>query len=568
MGSLRVALAQINTTVGDFSGNLRLIRDWIDRARAQRADLIIFPELTITGYPPEDLLLHPPFIDDNLKALEQIAEWTEDITAVVGFADRVDGEIFNSAAVFSDTKHVRTYHKNLLPNYEVFDEKRYFSSGSEFPVFVDGDVRMGVTICEDVWEPRPPLEILAQSGRANLLINISASPFHSGKVYEREDMMCERARDNNAYMAFCNLVGGQDELIFSGRSAIFSPEGDVIARAKAFDEDLLVADLELLPKPESKSDTAYKCPENDVKLSHHPRSASSSIEPRVEPTYDEIEAIYNALVMGTRDYLHKNGMRNALIGISGGIDSALVAAVAVDALGADHVKGVFMPSQYTSDESRECAAALCQKLGMGLLEVPIDAIFATSIGALKPLFVNQRPSVAEENMQSRIRGMILMALSNNEGGLVLTTGNKSEYALGYATLYGDMVGGLAVIKDLSKKRVYQLAEWRNREIECIPQFIIDRPPSAELRPEQIDEDDLPLPYDQLDKILEAYVERDEGISQLDVPDVDGELIKEIMCAVDLNEYKRRQSAPGLRITQKAFGKDRRYPLTNRYHHQD
>ena len=503
MGSLRLGLAQINTTVGNLEGNLRLISDWIERAKSESVDVVIFPELTITGYPPEDLLLNPKFIDDNLEALQRVASMSQDISVVVGFADRKDSKIFNAAAIFSNEQLIGTYHKNLLPNYAVFDEKRYFDPGSDYPIFIADGMRIGITICEDIWDAQPPIRALAVDGKADLILNLSASPFHMGKVYDREAMMSGWAEEFGVYIGFCNLVGGQDELIFSGRSAVFAPDGQVIARAKAFDEDLLTVDLEI---DERAADVTYPLEtELPLSVSSVPKSPMAL---RVEKPHSPTEAIYRALVLGTRDYVRKNQMESVLIGISGGIDSALVAAIAVDALGPKNVLGVYMPSKFSSDESEAGAKKLAENLVFELKEIPIESVLNSTLTTLNPHFTGLESGVTEENLQSRIRGMLLMAFSNKFGFLVLSTGNKSEYAVGYSTLYGDMVGGLAVIKDLSKTRVYELARWRNIESEVIPQNIINRAPSAELREDQRDEDDLPLSYEKLDRVLESYVERD------------------------------------------------------------
>ena len=563
MGSLRLGLAQINTTVGDLEGNLELISAWTAQARTQNVDILVFPELTITGYPPEDLLLHPQFIEDNLKALDRVAPMTEGISAIVGYAGTDGDKIYNASAIFSNGILVGSYRKALLPNYEVFDEKRYFIPGEDFPLFIINDVRVGVTICEDLWEDGPPVEILAEVAKAQIVLNLSASPFHTGKVHEREQMMAERAKKFGIHIAFCNLVGGQDELIFAGRSAVFSPERKVIARAPGFKDDLLVVDLDFdQPQVVPKYENERAVPPTRNRVERDP------IEHQIEALQDPTEAIYSALVLGTQDYVQKNGMQKALIGISGGIDSALVAAIACDALGAENVMGVYMPSQFSSEQSARCAAELARNLGFHLEEITIDSMLSCSLDALALLFKNSAPDITEENLQSRIRGMVLMALSNKWGMLVLTTGNKSEYAVGYATLYGDMVGGLAVIKDVTKRRVYELANWRNTQSTVIPQEIIDRPPSAELRADQIDEDDLPLSYEILDQVIEHYVEEDVSVEEIEQIVGDPEAVREVIARIDANEFKRRQSAPGLRVTQRAFGKDRRFPITNRYYKQE
>jgi NAD+ synthase (glutamine-hydrolysing) len=567
MGSIRIGLAQINTTVGDLEGNFKIIKDWIAKAKSQQVDLIIFPELALTGYPPEDLLFHSAFVEENLELIEWLVPFTSGISAMIGFVDS-DENLRNAAAVISDGEWLGTYHKQLLPNYDVFDEMRYFEPGGHFLIATQAEFRIGVTICEDVWKAAPPVEVLAETGGANFLINLSASPYHAGKVHEREAMMSSRASKHGVYLAFCNLIGGQDELIFSGRSAVFGPNGDVIARAKAFEEDLLIVDIDdvVAPKLQEKELRAN----NISEINLGPFSINSqkqTIDRRIEEIYSYDEAIFHALILGTRDYFHKNGMNKALLGISGGIDSALVAAIAVEALGSENVEGVYMPSQFSSNESQEDAHRLARNLGMKISSIPIEGMFETSIATLSASFAGSTPDTTEENLQARIRGMILMALSNKFGSLVLTTGNKSEYSMGYSTLYGDMVGGLAVIKDLSKKLVYELAKWINRDSEVIPGRIITKSPTAELRDNQRDEDDLPAPYEELDQILLDYVEGEMSTEEISKSGHDREVVERVMRAVDQNEYKRRQSALGLRITPRAFEKDRRYPITNRYRSQ-
>lgn len=567
MGSLRIALAQINPTVGDLEGNFRIIADWIERAKSHRADLVLFPELALAGYLPEDLLLHSAFVTDNLNLMEELVPLTKDIAAVVGFVDR-DKYVRNAAAVLSDGEWIGTYYKHLLPNYDVFDEARYFEPGDDYLVVADENIRIGLTICEDVWEPGPPCEVLAEAGRANLLLNLSASPYHAGKVHNREAMMAERARSHGLYFVFCNLVGGQDELIFSGRSAVFDPMGEIIARAKAFEEDLLLVDIDALPSISSQESGVSAGAIREIGLSSLGEGeAREPVEPRIEEPYSDEEAIFRALSLGTRDYFRKNGIEKALIGLSGGIDSALVAVIAVDALGAENVTAVYMPSRFSSIESEADAHQLAESLAMKLIFVSIDELYESALETLALHFADSEPDVTEENLQARIRGMLLMALSNKSGAMVLTTGNKSEYSVGYTTLYGDMVGGLAVIKDLSKEWVYRLSRWLNRDSELIPERIITKAPSAELREDQRDEDDLPAPYEELDEILAKYIEREMSIEEIAAEGHTREVVEKVLQAVDRNEYKRRQSAFGLRITARAFGKDRRYPITNRYHSQ-
>jgi NAD+ synthase (glutamine-hydrolysing) len=576
MGLLRLGLAQINTTVGDLEGNLKKITTWIESARDQSVDIVVFPELTITGYPPEDLLLNPQFITDNEAILQKLIPETEGITALVGFAHG-NGDLFNAAAVMRDGKLLGAYYKHLLPNYCVFDEHRYFKPGSEFPIFTDGKVRFGVTICEDVWQSAPPIEAEATRGKADLVINMSASPYHMGKGTQREAMLATRAKDFEIYFAFCNLVGGQDELIFSGRSAIFGPDGNLIGRAKSFEEDLLIADLDLkqvqrrrLHEPRwrfsgTQREISYSTPEINLKDSLVSNKKKAAIKTQIEERLSPPVAAYQALELGTRDYVQKNGHQKVLIGLSGGIDSALVACIAADALGPENVIGVFMPSRFTAKMSREDAEALAKNLKIKLLNLPIDDVFDASLKTLAPFFEKKAPCLAEENLQARIRGNILMALSNKFGWLVISTGNKTEYAMGYTTLYGDMVGALAVIRDVPKKLVYELANWRNEQGFVIPKRTITRPPSAELRMNQKDEDDLPAPYCDLDAMLNAYVENDQDVDQITQQGFKEKIVAEVMSWVDHNEYKRRQGPIGLKITPRAFGRDRRYPITNHYH---
>ena len=571
MRKIRVALAQVNLTVGALEGNVSRILANVDAAKTQGVDIVVFPELAIPGYPPEDLLLKPQFITANLAALEDVAAAARNIVTVVGFADR-DGDIYNSAAICHDGQVAGVYHKEYLPNYSVFDEDRYFQSGGEAPVFCWGDAVFGVNICEDIWYPGGPTKTQAFLSGAQLIINISASPYHVGKGRSRERMLATRAADNTAIVAFCNLVGGQDELVFDGHSLVFDAEGNVLARGHAFEEELLVCDLDLaavfnrrLHDPRRRKEKrAPRAPVVSIVLpdppSHKKRPEVSTAE--VTPLA-RVEEIYQALVVGTRDYVRKNGFQTVLIGLSGGIDSSLTAAIAADALGCEQVVGVRMPSHYTSDMSNDDASQLAANLGFRLLTIPIEAAFHAYLEMLAESFAGTDPGVAEENIQARIRGNILMALSNKFGWLVLTTGNKSEMSVGYATLYGDMAGGFAVIKDAPKMLVYELAEWRNRQSPAIPGRAITRPPTAELRPDQKDTDSLP-PYDVLDPILRAYVEEDRGVDEIVALGFDRETVNRVIRMVDRSEYKRRQAPPGVRITQRAFGRDRRLPIVNRF----
>ena len=539
------------------------------------ADLLTFPEMAVTGYPPEDLLLMPKFIDANLKAVKTIAKATSSITAVVGFVNK-DGDIFNSAALLHDGKMIDVYSKVFLPNYGVFDEDRYFQVGKENFIFILKSTPIGVSICEDLWYPGDPIRTQALYGGAELIVNISSSPYHRGKVSFREKMISTRASDNLAIVAYCNLVGGQDELVFDGGSMIFDQRGDLIVRGKQFEEDLVLVDLDMeavfrmrLHDPRIRRERLSD-EEKSVKkidLPHQNRSIKKrpSIPKREANPLERLPEIHSALVLGTGDYIRKNGFRTVLIGLSGGIDSALTAAVAVDALGKKGVVGVAMPSQYSSKESLEDAKLLAKNLGIRLITIPITEIFHAYLRTLSPSFKGLKPDVTEENVQARIRGNILMALSNKYGWLVLTTGNKSEMSVGYCTLYGDMAGGYAVLKDVPKTLVYELTKFRNKKEgkDLIPKRVFIKPPSAELRPNQKDEDSLP-PYPTLDPILQAYVEDDKGVEDIAKMGFKESMVKEVIRMVDRNEYKRRQSPPGVKITHRALGKDRRLPVTNKY----
>jgi NAD+ synthase (glutamine-hydrolysing) len=573
VSTVRVALAQINPTVGDLAGNERKIGDQIARARELQADIVVFPELAVPGYPPEDLLLKPSFVAANLACLKRIAERTNGITAVVGFVDRTD-DLYNAAAVLHEGRVAAVYHKAYLPNYAVFDEERYFRAGDRPLVFSLGRVTVGINICEDIWYPAGPTKLQVLAG-AQLVVNISASPYHAGKGTARERMLATRAADNVVCLAFCNMVGGQDELVFDGGSVIFDERGELVARGKQFAEDLLVAELDLaavfrqqLHDPRWRKERARQAAEAVQRVALTPinaRPQQPATSPSVVPLLEPAAEIYQALVLGTGDYVRKNGFREVVIALSGGIDSALTAAIAADALGPQNVVGVFMPSRYSSVDSREDATQLAENLGIRFLTVPIDGTFQAYLEMLTEPFAGLSQDVTEENIQARIRGNVLMALSNKFGWLVLTTGNKSEMGVGYATLYGDMAGGFAVIKDVPKMLVYELAEHVNaREGHpVIPQRTLDKAPTAELRPDQKDEDSLP-PYRVLDPILHAYVEEDRGLEDIIALGFDADTVAEVLSMVDRAEYKRRQAPPGVRITPRAFGKDRRLPITNRY----
>ncbi len=572
---LRIGMAQLNTTVGDFGGNRQKILRAIKEAKALGVDLLTFPELAICGYPPEDLLFKPQFIAENLRSLEKVVEASSGISIVIGFVDAKE-DIYNAAAVIGDGKLAGVYHKIYLPNYGVFDENRYFRAGTECPVYVIAGINVGVNICEDIWYEAGPTTTQALSG-AEVIVNISASPYHFGKGNYRERMIATRAADNVAIIAFNNLVGGQDELVFDGNSLVLDEKGRLLARGKQFEEDLIVADLDV----ESVFRTRLHDPRwrKELLPSQEPRWHSPRItvseapfeleKPALPPRKVELRGfpaeVYDALVLGTHDYIAKNGFKKVLIGLSGGIDSSLVAAIAVDGLGKSNVAGVAMPSRYSSAGSLSDAELLAQSLGIKLLTIPIEKVFQAYLDMLAEAFKGREPDVTEENIQARIRGNILMALSNKFGWLVLTTGNKSEMATGYTTLYGDMAGGFAVIKDVPKTMVYELARYRNSlgGAEMIPSAIIDKPPSAELRPEQKDTDTLP-PYELLDPVLTAYVEEDKSVEQIIAMGIDEQVAKKAARLVDTSEYKRRQAPPGIKITPRAFGRDRRLPITNRF----
>jgi NAD+ synthase (glutamine-hydrolysing) len=574
---LRVGLAQINPTVGDLEGNVAKILEHAERGRELGVDLLCFPELAITGYPPEDLLLRRRFIDDNLRALEKVTAASSGLTLVVGFVDQ-DDDIYNAAAVVHDGRLAGVYRKQYLPNYGVFDENRYFQAGRESPVFRVAGANVGLTISEDIWYPGDPARSEAFGG-AEVIITITASPFHAGKRQFRERMLSTRASDNAVFLCYLNPVGGQDELVFDGGSMVFNPRGDLLARCRQFEEELLVCDLNLeevretrLHDPRRRKDklaagASGLSPIIEVSQERAP-GERPPLSPSENAPLDPLAEVYAALVLGTRDYVRKNGFEKVLVGLSGGIDSSLVAVIAADALGIENVVGVSMPSRYSSEGSRTDAAALARNLGLRLLSIPIEGAFTASLQTLAEAFADTEAGVAEENLQARIRGNILMALSNKFGWLVLTTGNKSEMATGYSTLYGDMAGGFAVLKDVPKTLVYELARYRNPPeagggAPVIPQSVIDKPPSAELRPDQLDVDSLP-PYEVLDPILLAYVEEDRSLEEIVAQGFDEATVRRVMTMVDRNEYKRRQAPPGVKITPRAFGRDRRLPIANRY----
>jgi NAD+ synthase (glutamine-hydrolysing) len=589
--TLRIALAQVNVTVGDIEGNARLISEWSARARDRGAQLIVFPEQAVTGYPAEDLWLKPHFLDAARRAVEEIAARVEGLVAIVGFPEH-DASTHNSAAVLADGAIRGIYRKILLPNYSVFDERRYFEPGDEAALIEIGAVRVGLTICEDIWYPGPPASVEALSG-AGLIVNPSASPYHRGKGTARERMVAERARETDAAFAVCNLVGGQDELVFDGHSVVVDSRGETLARGTQFDEELVVCDVPVAHRSTDSpidEDPGTRSPgASALVLASFEASRETPLDPAesrlAEPLEPEAE-VYAALRLGLRDYVRKNGFERVLVAVSGGIDSALVALIAVDALGPERVCCVVMPSPHSSTDTQADARAIVANLGAELVEIPIASAMQTYDELLEHASDGSAPQaepgpgtesareiqaggggaqLAAENIQARIRGNLMMALSNRHGWLVLTTGNKSEMSVGYATLYGDMAGGFAVIKDVPKTLVYRLVRYRNEQSdrELVPESVLERAPSAELRPDQRDQDSLP-PYDVLDRILADYVEEDRGRDQIVTDGVPAEVVDRVIAMVDHSEYKRRQAPPGIRITPKAFGRDRRLPITNRY----
>ncbi len=569
---LRLALAQIDARVGDIEGNAAIIRERTAAARKAGAELVLFPELALTGYPPEDLLLKEHFLRRARGALEALAADTHGIVALVGFPERTE-DVYNACAVLADGEIVAIYRKTHLPNYGVFDEERYFQSGGGGAVIDFGDVRIGLTICEDIWSPGPPESDESLAG-ASLIVNLSASPYHRNKGVERERMIAQRARDNLCVVAFCNLVGGQDELVFDGHSLVVDHEGEVIARGPQFAEGLVLANIDVQAAVTARlRDTRLRPPVRralpDVRhfgrVERAERPAIERLGGEVSPLLEPEAEVYAALVLGTRDYVEKNGFERVVLGLSGGIDSSLVALVAVDALGADRVTCVTMPSRFSSEDTRGDAHTLAANLGVELLEIPIGPAMEAYDELLARAFEDREPDITEENLQARIRGNLLMALSNKFGWIVLTTGNKSENSVGYSTLYGDSAGGFAVIQDVPKTLVYRLVAFRGeRDPESpVPETIVTRPPSAELREGQADTDSLP-DYDTLDKILEAYIEEDADREQLELIGLPAEAIDRVISLVDRAEYKRRQAPPGIKITPRAFGRDRRMPITNLY----
>jgi NAD+ synthase (glutamine-hydrolysing) len=586
MRSLRLALSQINPIVGDLDGNFRRVAAGIEQARAMAVDVLAFPEMVITGYMPEDLLLKPSFIERSIERTRALAPLTAGMTVIVGTVER-DIDLFNAAAILHDGKWAGSYRKRYLPNYGVFDENRYFMPARETPVFSRGRTVIGVSICEDIWYPGGPVEEQVIRGGAEILINLSASPYHAGKAQARRRMLCTRAADNLAVICYVNLVGGQDEVVFDGASLILDEQGQVLAEGEMFEEDFVVADVELdavfnarLHDPRLRKERAldegepirrFELPGSEGAPNGETAggvavAAKPALERRLAPIVRELPGeIYDALVLGTRDYVRKNGFEAVVLGLSGGIDSALCASIACDALGPRNVIGACMSSPFTSAASREDAESLARVLGLRFENLPIGDVLESYRVALASQFAGRAPDTTEENLQARIRGNYLMALSNKFGWLVLTTGNKSELSVGYSTLYGDMAGGFAVLKDVYKTMVYQLALHRNRRAGTppIPKRTIERAPTAELRHDQTDQDTLPA-YDVLDPILRLYVEEDRSTAEIAELGYEEALVRRVISMVDRSEYKRRQSPPGIKITPRALGKDRRLPITNRF----
>ena len=571
---MRIALAQIDTTVGDLDGNRERILMRMSEAKDAGADIALFPELAITGYPPEDLLLRPSFVKEAERSLAEVAREARGIVAFVG-TPLLDRDLYNACAVCAGGEVKALYRKHFLPNYGVFDEHRYFAPGRDLLLLEHGEALIGPTVCEDVWQPGPPATDLALAG-AQLLVNISASPFHVGKDREREQMLQTRARDNVCYVAFVNAVGGQDELVFDGHSVVLDDDGNVLARAPGFEEALLVVDIE----PEETVGRRLRdvrrralesereaVPEVPVVHIGSPRvdSIRRTAQPEIAPLLDDLEQMRRALELGLSDYVQKNGFEEVVVGVSGGIDSAVTAALACEGLGAERVHCVSMPSRFSSEETRADARRLAESLGAEFLELPIEPIVNTSLETLAEVFAGREPDTTEENLQARIRGVLLMALSNKFGWLVVATGNKSELSVGYATLYGDMAGGFALLKDVYKTDVFRLAKHLNERFQgsLIPQSIIDRAPSAELKEKQLDEDSLP-PYPQLDRVLQEYVELDRSREDLTMDGFDPDVVDRALAMIDRAEYKRRQAPPGVKLRPKAFGRDWRVPITNRW----
>ena len=566
--TVRIAFAQINPTVGAIAKNTEHILAYIKKAQHKHANIILFPELAITGYPPEDLVLRDDFIEANLRGLRKIAAASKDLLVVTGFIEKISNSIHNSAAVCAGGELVTTYQKICLPNYGVFDERRYFIPGSK-PVVLEWEgLKIGINVCEDIWTEAPVAEFEASVGQAHLLLNISASPYHFRKGLEREQLLARIAQRSKAFFAYVNLVGGQDELVFDGQAFLYDPNGRMLLRGRQFEEELIVADFSIdtaLPRPNLNLENQYALRQARIAIPFN-ESASPAQQPSVTQARDDLDEVFSALVLGTRDYVHKNGFQKVTLGLSGGIDSALVAAIAVAALGKESVIGVLMPSRFTASMSVEDAEALASNLGIRTLTLPIKNIVTAFDKTLSQAFAELESDLTEENIQARIRGILLMALSNKFGWLVLTTSNKSETAVGYSTLYGDMAGGFAVIKDIPKTLIYQLTHWINRHAfdrPVIPQRTIERAPTAELREEQTDQDSLP-PYEVLDRVIESYVEDDRGAKEMIAEGLPEQLVTRVIQMIDRAEYKRQQGPPGVKISVKSFDKDRRMPITNHF----
>jgi NAD+ synthase (glutamine-hydrolysing) len=550
---IAIALAQMNLTVGDIDGNRGLIEEAIQKARVAGAQVVAVPELAVTGYPPEDLLMKKSLVQANIDALHTIASKTSDVLAIVGFVDRGRGTLYNAAAICGHGEVLGVYRKHLLPNYGVFDEHRYFEPGRGHILIETREGVIGVCVCEDAWSPTGPVVSQGDAG-AQIVVNINASPFHKNKVAERAEMLGDRARRAKASIAYVNAVGGQDELVFDGSSLVIDPQGEVVARLSQFEETFAVVDVPLGVAGKTRHPSVRHLP-------FQLKSSSADAGARVADPLDAPEEVYRALTLCLRDYAHKNGFGKAVVGLSGGIDSSLTATIAADSLGPDNVLGVAMPSEFSSSHSIEDAKALAANLGIESLEIPIGPTLRVYLSALQDAFGKTESGLAEENLQARIRGNLLMAISNRYGHLVIATGNKSEMACGYATLYGDMAGGFALLKDVLKTEVYELARYRNSISEVIPDSVLTKAPSAELRPGQRDSDALP-PYEVLDPIIEAYVELDRGIADMVAAGHDEDTVRKVVALVDRAEYKRRQAPPGPKVTTKAFGRDRRLPITN------
>ncbi len=568
MSFIRIAMAQINSTVGDLEGNSAKIVGEIAKARELGADIVTFPELALSGYPPEDLLIKPSFLKDCKEAIDKIARRNRGLTAIIGYPELLDGKVYNSAAIITYMKIEGNYRKMELPNYSVFDEKRYFNPGDKGLILDFNGVPMSLAICEDIWIEGGSAEKFASQNRAKIILCISASPFHAGKLSIRRDTIANFAKRTNSYVCFNNIVGGQDELVFDGGSLVIDSSGSIIANAKRFVEDMLIIDIQCSPEPnicESALNSDKQAKHQTIVLEPAHIVEREPVSDRREEDLGAVEEVYNALKLGTKDYIRKNGFAEVVLGLSGGIDSSLVAAIAVDAFDKEYVVGITMPSEFTSKETLADAQQLAKNLEMPIFTIQINSILSTYNIALKEVFAGSEAGIEKENLQARIRGNLLMAISNRYGWLVLSTGNKSETATGYCTLYGDMAGGYAVIKDVPKMLVYELARYVNQKYgrEIIPQSVIDRVPTAELKPNQKDEDTLP-PYPVLDPILKSYVEEDKSLDDIVNEGFDLEVAQKVLHMVDVSEYKRRQSCPGVKITPKSFGKDRRMPITNKY----